>query len=443
MINGRSYPGIPTLVWPDGIDEIASDWLRDLVVRRGLAISSAEEYAKIIRPFLRFCRHKKKAWNTVDDGFLLTWRKELQNSKKADIARINSSINTIFSLYRWAEEENRIRFHVGIYSEDELPAGLRDHQFSITAQKNFRKTRNGLVLGAWSSTLTLAGANQGSRLRNTPNEEEIRRLHGVVVEGALGERNSLLLSWAEEVGTRRAEMLQVRKSDMPTAQQLAEVLENNEKWRVDLRRKGGATKPVYVPPDLIIRTIDFIDFERSEIVCRLREKNAHYVEPDEVFLSSTTGLVLHPDSVTSLAGLAFAQSGIENANIHRLRARKLVVVIETLVEALFDDKLIGANSNWIETILTMASEAMGHMSPNSLRPYLNFVLKRRISTADSFRIADLETRRRQLRAHVSTLERRLSRNAAFQNVLLRIEDGETATAASLLRQLADELTSSP
>lgn len=70
QIHGRSWAGIPTLVWPEGIDKAASDWLRELVVSHGVATRSAREYAKILRPFLRFCRQRSRAWQSVDDEFL-------------------------------------------------------------------------------------------------------------------------------------------------------------------------------------------------------------------------------------------------------------------------------------------------------------------------------------------------------------------------------------
>ncbi|WP_407706222.1 site-specific integrase [Sulfitobacter faviae] len=113
--SGRSWEGIPTLIWPDGIDEDASDWLRALVVESGVAISSAREYAKIIRPFLRFCRKSGRTWQSVDDAFLILWREHQLRTKKISSKRVNASLNAVFAFYKWAEETKRIRFHVGIY----------------------------------------------------------------------------------------------------------------------------------------------------------------------------------------------------------------------------------------------------------------------------------------------------------------------------------------
>ncbi len=248
-----------------------------------------------------------------------------------------------------------------------------------------------------------------------------------------------MFSWAEEVGTRRAEMLQIRKSHMPTPEQLEQLVERGEELCIELKRKGGKMKPLYASPDLIIRTIDFIEVGRAEIVNACRAKIFDYREPDEVFISTRTGLVLHRDSVTSIGAKAFAGAGIKNANIHRLRARKAVEVVETLVEAVFSGEMIGSETSWIETILTIAAERMGHMSPESLRPYLNYVLRRRIEKSDANAVAKLKAKRRQLEAHVGTLARRLSQHAELHRASRMIAESRTNDAVLALRRIADEL----
>lgn len=438
-INGQVWPDIPTLVWPDGIDVAASDWLRTIVVEYGLASSSAREYAKIIRPFLRFCRERKRAWHSVDDNFLIVWREHLHRTLKTSVNRVNAALKTIFAFYRWAEEKKRIRFQVGIYAVDELPVELQHTSFPISAKRNFSKGRHGRIFGSWTTTLTLSGAKQESRMRHTPTESEIQELHKIAVERLQGERDSLMFSWAEEVGSRRAEFLRICKSHMPSADTIADLIENDEPWVIMVTRKGGKTKPLTVPCDLIIRTQDFIEFGRSEIVKRCQKEVVGYREPDEVFLSSKTGLALHPDSVTSIGRQTFRQAGISKANVHRLRARFAVRTIETLVDALFEDKFIGSESSWIETILIKAAEMMGHSDPRSLRPYLTYVLNRRIQTADSTKAEKLASRLRQLSLQEGTVVRRLAQYQGLQEAAKHIHAGRESEAATALRELADKL----
>ncbi|OYT93519.1 MAG: hypothetical protein CFE43_01955 [Burkholderiales bacterium PBB3] len=439
-VSKHSWPDIPTLLWPEGIDEDASDWLRELVVDSGILASSAMEYAKTLRPFLRFCRGKRD-WRTVDDDFLIIWREYLLRTLKLSIDRINRSLDTVFSFYRWAEETKRLRFRVGVYTIDQLPVAMQQIPFPITAKQKFSKGQHGRVFGTWTTPLRLSGSEQNSVVRHTPTETEIRKLHEVAVNQLYGERNSLILSWAEEVGARRAEILRVCKSQMPDAESLADLIEMDEPWIIYVERKGGKKKPLNVQPDLILRTMDFIEYERAQIVTHCRQSIQKYKEPDEIFLSSKTGTVLHRDSVTSIGLRTFSKAGVKNANVHRLRARFAVRTIESLVDALFSGEVVGPQSSWVETILIKAAEQMGHSSPRSLRPYLNYVLNRRLQTSPSIKAEKLASRVRQLHLQERTLVHRLAQYRELEVAVAHLTIGQGNDAATALRKLADELCS--
>jgi integrase len=441
VINGESRPGIPTLVWPEGIDEEVSDWLRSLVVERGLACSTAHEYANIIRPFIRLCRARKGGWRSVDDAFLIRWRD--RRVKDVNAKRVNTSLEAIFAFYLWAEERKIIRYHVGIYSHFELPEELRNAPFPISATKVFSKTTHGRVFGHWTTPLTLSRARAGVQPRHTPTEDEIRNLHESAIGHRHGERDSLMMSWAEETGTRRSEILRIRVSQMPTLERLGELVERDEPWIITLVRKGGRAMSINVPLDLIVRTLDYVQFARGNLVERFAKMSSDYKEPDELFLSGRTGLRLHADSLTSIGRRIFKSADVERASLHRLRARFAIRVIETLLDALFLGHSIGSESTWIETILVKASEYMGQMSPEALRPYLTYVLNRRIQTADATTAASLAIRIRQLELYQGTLVRRLTSQGDIQRAASQVQSGQDSEAAATLRSLADKLSAAP
>ena len=328
---------------------------------------------------------------------------------------------------------------MGIYSVDELPAAIAGTTFPISAKRSFTKGRNGRVYGGWTTPLTVSNPGPGSHYRHTPTEIEIRRLHEVAAERVHGERDSLMLSWAEEVGPRRAEFMSLCKSHLPSTRQLTELIERDEPWKMLVKRKGGKCKPLKVLPELIIRTADYIQFGRREIVNDCQKKIVGYREPDEIFLSSKTGMPLHLDSVTAIGRKIFAEAGVERANFHRLRARHAVRTIEAMVDAIFNGSRIGTESSWVETILTKAAEEMGHTNPQSLRPYLTYVLNRRIQTADASKAERLASRLRLLSLHEITLNRRLKLHTELHRSSEFIQAGKDAEAAALLRKIADDL----
>jgi integrase len=238
---------------------------------------------------------------------------------------------------------------------------------------------------------------------------------------------------------RRAEILQVGKAHMPTMDQLSALVERDEYWPVVVRRKGGRSHAARVPPDLILRTLDYVEYGRREIVETCLRNIVDYREPEAIFISSRTGKPLHPDSVTTIGRRAFRKAGIARANIHRLRARYAVRMVESQVEALCGDRIIGSESSWVETILVRTAESMGHTNPQSLRPYLTYVLNRRLQTAEGFTAERLSARLRQLELQEGTLLRRLKHQRGLQKVASQIKAGRDKAAASLLRKIADDI----
>jgi site-specific recombinase XerD len=439
VINNVAWSGIPTLIWPEGIDEVPSDWFRSLVVEQGVLPSSAKEYAKILRPFLQFCRKRRRPWDSVDDQLLMIWRDHLHRAKKVKSQRVNEILNIIFAFYKWAEERRVLRYHVGIYPPDELPEELRNHTFSITAKRWFRKSARGTVFGGWKTTISLSSKESRTPTRHTPTEAEIQRIQEAAIERKNGERDSLMLSWAEETGSRRAEFLSIRLADMPSPSQLADCIEQDAPWTISVRRKGGSHKPIGAPIDLILRTMDYIKVVREPIVEECQRNISGYREPEQIFISSTKGTPLHPDSVTSIGRHAFGKAGVSNASGHRLRARFCVRVIETLVDALLDGDITGPESAWAETILIKAAEIMGQSSPASLRPYLTYVLNRRIQASNSFKAEKLASRLRQMVLHESILMQRLDGQKELQSAARLIRAGANAEAAEVLGAIAERL----
>ncbi len=119
------------------------------------------------------------------------------------------------------------------------------------------------------------------------------------------------------------------------------------------------------------------DPQRQKI---LRERKGGRLSNDEPVFLSETGDALTTDSITRIAGKIFADALVEDANIHRLRARYIIEVIETLLDRLSEQGVtVNRSESWENQVLMMAVELMGHSHPLSLRPYLNDILNRRLT----------------------------------------------------------------
>lgn len=423
-------PDIPTLVWSDGIDVPASDWMRHLVADGKTASSSAEESLKTLRQFLRFCRDRRRPWEQVDDAFIELYLAFQRQKRKIGVRRINHHVSTIFAFYLWAERSRRLRYHVGIYSQDDLPPHLKGLPPAIAAEKRFSKGKVGRVYSSWHSPLTVAGAKQ-SLPRHTPTEEEVRQTHRVTLPLKNAVRNSLLYSWGEETGARRAEALAIRVDQIPSYEMIGDAILHDRPIKVDIVRKGNKQGELLALPLLAQATRDYIDNERSEIVSRFKLRHVEYIEPDEVFLSSTTGQVLTKNSLTRISIEALRNAGVSRSSYHQFRHKKAKDSIRVLLEE-NRNAVTGESLRSEELIGSMVADMMGHKSSRSLMPYIREYLDQETKHSDSFKGHTLAANIRQMERIAAALEKRNSTNRKRTEINKLIDSLDEDSVSSVL-----------
>lgn len=431
---------IPTLVWPSGIDAIASDWLRNIAIKRNRPFSTVEEYAKVYRKFVNFRDRNNHRWDDVNDDTLRAWLAEMKLDGLG-ARRINSSINTVYDFYRWAEETGRLKDHVEIVERQFLPDHLKSFKFPISSRR-VQQRRNGLITTTWRTSVFTTGVTSSHNKRHTPTADQIDSIFDIAIDDLRhGARNSLLLSWALDTGGRNHEILQLRLSDLPQTDDELRRMHEMDFWPISVKRKGGKEKRGVLRPssDLIRRTIVYIKTERAELaaqICGRQRGDCKYV-----FLSEK-GRVLSTDSVTRIVGKIFRAAGVENANIHRLRAKFAQNMVEAALDALQDAGIaVGGTSNWHETALTMAQEMMGHSSIESLRPYLQVLLKRRVDLSPTYQKNKENGAQRERRLLGVQETRLLKSDTELSRIASLIRQGEKKAAAELLRSLASAFES--
>ena len=82
---------------------------------------------------------------------------------------------------------------------------------------------------------------------------------------------------------------------------------------------------------------------------------------------------------------------------------------------------------------------MGQSSPEALRPYLTYVLNRRIQTSDSAKVTRFATKLRQMTLQEATLVARLREQAELQSAARFIRAGDFGRAADVLQAVVDGL----
>jgi integrase len=356
LVAGQPRPAIPTILGPNGIVEAPSDWLRTVAVKQRAPKTSLLVYAKILREFFEHLNDRRKSWREVNDEFFIEWR-DAMLAKGTSKGRVNNKLRTVFHFYLWAEKTNLIR-----------------HTVQLSERGNYPISTN-LLFGKYGSKYTspLLIANPDQPTRHTPTDAEVDKLHEGL-EGAHACRDGLILSWAEETGMRREEILSLQIGQIPNAETIFELQNLGKDHAISIKGKGGKYATVTVQPELLTRTRDYLDFEREEAWQRARGRNPLLRSCTGVFLSER-GTPLHPDSASRRISRLFKKADIPAAALHRLRAVYITRLAELLVEKL-DER--GAPLS-LETIVLLIMQAGRWKSPTTIRYYVNEVRARRAS----------------------------------------------------------------
>jgi len=366
---------IPTLFWTEGIDEQISDYL----CARAIANKSPRtlyEYAKILREFRRFCRERNIRWDEVTDQVLTAYRVHKQN-QKAQTRRCNTIVGVIFQFYVWAEKNHLLRSHVQLGELHEYPLELQNHPFALTSRKFTGKDGEEIRV----STVAIDD-NARQPNRHTPNDKERKRVHATET-GPQRERNSLSYAWAEVTGARSFEVLQITVAQLPTREQIDRIAAGVLPWSITVNRKGNRTGKLYPSADLLRRTLDFVENERSDVVERCMTLD-RFVS-GKLFITAK-GTPLTVSALCGLARLAFKKAGVKGS-YHRFRAVRAQREVEAALDTIdVGDVEVGPETLWKHSILMRAADILDHRSTRSLEHYLNDLINSRVQKSTASKL---------------------------------------------------------
>jgi hypothetical protein len=204
-------------------------------------------------------------------------------------------------------------------------------------------------------------------------------------------RNQQLLRWYQQKGLRRFEWAALKLKQLPPKNEVEEACAKFESVRLRLvETKGGRPQSINVLSELLEQTYEYIVDERAAVVARCKKKKG-YVEPEEVFISSTTGKKLNLRSVSNLLRRIFDEAGVEGHG-HRIRAFFLQSTgnAEADAEELSVRTSGGrkAGMDWMGVGLRMAEQGrVRHVK--SLEPYVGSLRKQHMRAPEQQEYVDL------------------------------------------------------
>ena len=357
-INGISYADIPIFFDDNGVIWPLSDYMIWLVYQCRKPASTVETYAYYLQKFLKHINEQEINWSDVTDRDLIRWRDQMIDIECLRPATAFAYLLKVFHFYQWAEESGILKYSVATYDEcNEQSCSCHDRIYQISAVKKGRYN--------YYTWPYLPKINQQAN-RHTPVNEEIEMLHVEAFKSSTGQRDSLLLSFYEELCLRRMEALSITVKDIPSWDEIEEYIKSDKVFTLTILGKGNRVRHVPVLPELMVRAREYIEDERKVVIKRAKGRNSTFRPPDELFLSATTALPLTKEYVSRRVSELMQSIDIRRASGHRLRASGLTALAEAYDG--FDET---GRPFSAEQVLWKVADHAGHANPSSLRPYLN------------------------------------------------------------------------
>ena len=357
-INGISYAGIPIFFDDDGVIRRLSDYMIFLIYQCRKPASTVETYAYYLQKFFKHINELEINWSDVTDRDLIRWRDQMIDIEALRASTVFACLLKVFHFYQWAEESGILKYAVATYDEcNEQSCSCHDRIYQISAVKKGRSN--------YYTWPYLPNVNQQAN-KHTPVNEEIEKLHAAAFNSSTGQRDSLLLSFYEELCLRRMEALSVTIKDIPSWDEIEEYIESDKLFTLTILGKRNRVRHVPVLPELMVRAREYIEEQRKVAIKRAKSRNSTFKPPNDLFLSATTALPLTKEYVSRHVSGLMKSIDIKRASGHRLRASGLTALAEA-----YDGIDETGRPFSAEQVLWKVADHAGHANPSSLQPYLN------------------------------------------------------------------------
>ncbi|TCA57159.1 site-specific integrase [Rhizobium leguminosarum] len=375
--------------------------------------------AKIMLQFFRWLRRERLNWVDVDDDDILEFREHLR-SKRDSKEHVNKVVGVIHSFYRHQELTGRLKYRVQVYQIEALPEEMRDYEFPIKSELRIHVSKRGVKTSSWVSPWLLKGKESSYGKKATPTDDVIEIIHQLLHNTKHGLRNSAMLSAYEDCGGRRKEVQSIKVAQLPTPQQLHQLLITGDEWVIEVTRKGqdeeaGETAPLRFRPVTAMRLLSYVNGPRAAIVRNTGSAT------QQLFLKDN-GKVLQLDSVTKLVTKVLREAGFPNSTLHKLRSRYIKNKIKVRLDTARAHAVkIGPASNWTETILSGAAIDMNHSTTESLQPYMYDIFAEETANGGPETLENLQHRIRESQRILLDIQMRLAGPLEFDRILREIE----------------------
>ncbi|SHF66326.1 MULTISPECIES: site-specific integrase [Halomonadaceae] len=290
----KSIKGFPLILTED----YRVNWLTlhfIFYLARKSAVSSVKTYAVHLTDFYSQLEVDKLDVFDVDDDWLSAYKQYLirRNDERPENTQNYASqvIRTVVLYCSWLTEQgfSDVLCGEGIGYNIQISAGRKGGiKHPLIKNENSDSKAISAPWTQWIEVIKKYG----------PKREDLAR------------RFELMIDWGRLGGLRAHEICGLKVWQLPDKESAFKKLEKKRKIKIKLFvTKGGEEGCIYVPPLLVIKTWEYVEIYRRDVVRKhkkiQKKKRENYLEPDYIFLSDATGGPSTPRGFSNTVRKAF------------------------------------------------------------------------------------------------------------------------------------------
>lgn len=316
----------------------ANNYLSHIAQRsRSATGDTVRTYAEALISWITFTRRQQIKLQDATEEFLAQYRNEMAAESHSDgrekysRATVNLRVTVAERFHYWSQTKGGLTSPLGAYLlTRRMHVGPRMHGLQ------WRRNGDSLLLPV------------NERLPRSMTSEELTRFFLITPSPY-----KLMFRWAIATGLRRFEVFALRKSQLPTPDQIA--MNDMKLVPINITRKGGRTKTVHAPAALVEETWWHIHFERTKAREPRFEDSVFLNRDGRPFVRQTVSRVFRQ----------YANRVGSKATLHHLRHTFAISVLSIL-------ESIGKRGQPLNSIKTV-QVLLGHSNVTTTEIYLRAI----------------------------------------------------------------------
>lgn len=245
--------------------------------------------------------NKECSFDHIDEYWLEAYANQISNRNSGSEDYVSQLLSSVINFLFWCENNNYCKNLIGVTSKFKIKVFQTKYGVTHNLVKHYKKQGT-----------TPKIAPRDAWIEMVLSEEHFK-------SEDLETRFSLMVEWGYKGGLRAHEICALSIDQIPLRKTLEQAIIKKEHIFIELTvTKGMKKSMIPVSGILLKKTLDYIECERSQLIKKFKNKarlnRKAYIQPQQIFISSTTGQELHSRTLSNQLRAKWKQA-VEYGNL--------------------------------------------------------------------------------------------------------------------------------